>query len=274
MSNKYPKRLLEAESRGDIEFTANDYAEPGYSSPKRKPILFANWNGRGKSEWKAVPGKFDFRGKPQTRLVYDDMTMPNLAQWAEEHDFEIEWSDEWITCNSCYLAVRTQADSYSWRQYYWLNDGEIICGDCVKSQYAEEYLESLENNPSHACTFDIDFEAYGYIQVNDHSFEHGMYGGQNADPKTIAKTLRMVGVTRFLFDIPRVGQFDIDFDLYVHNSQIGNVPQLTDSNTSLPYDIANELSKVLRGEHSDYYTVTTKQLTQEEFISGNWKEEA
>ena len=62
------------------------------------------------------------------------------------------FSDEYSVCEHCNKAFRTSPDSYSWTQNYWLGDGFIICEDCVKEDYAEEYLESLQNNPHTANT--------------------------------------------------------------------------------------------------------------------------
>lgn len=87
----------------DIQWAA-DYAEPGYSAPERG-ILFADWN----------PHTFDNPTKAER-------TMPRIAALAEHYRYEIEWSDEWTTCDNCYRAIRTQPDCYSWQPSYWFDE--------------------------------------------------------------------------------------------------------------------------------------------------------
>ena len=74
------------------------------------------------------------------------------------------FSDEYSVCEHCNKAFRTSPDSYSWVANYWIGDGFIICEDCVKEDYAEEYLESLQNNPHTANTIlsDVEMENAGY----------------------------------------------------------------------------------------------------------------
>jgi hypothetical protein len=64
----------------------------------------------------------------------------------------------------------------------------------------------------------IDPEKYGYVKLEGY-FENGLYGGQKANPAVIAKSLNDIGITRFVFKITYVGQFDMKFVCYVHESQ-------------------------------------------------------
>ena len=103
---------LERDARAEIDNMgfAAEYAEPGYTQPKRG-VLMANWN--------VLP-----RG---------------LDTILERAGYAIEWSDEWSTCESCNRAVRTQPDSYFWEPAYKLvNDSELLCTEC----YADEHGDS------------------------------------------------------------------------------------------------------------------------------------
>ena len=189
---------------GAIEFYANEYAEPGYTAGARG-ILFANWNDRDHYD-------------PVTKTrVTDDTTMSRLSKLAERAGYEIEWSDEWTTC-SCGKAVRTSPDSYGWTRSFAEYDGEISCVKCVTAD-PTDYLESLEGNSDAAETMDIALGDYGYVKVNDESYQHGWHPGQNDSPAVIAKSLRTRGISRFLFRIDGVGQFDVNFSVYVHDDE-------------------------------------------------------
>jgi hypothetical protein len=161
---------------------SNEYAEPGYSDPK-KGILFANWN--------------KFSGDV-TRLL-------------ENYGYEIEWSDEWSTCQECGKAIRMSPDSYGWQpSYFIMNDCELFCTACCPM---EEYLESLEDNPRTALNDHIDPADYGYEKLEG-DFENGFHPGQNDNTKEIYKRLHDQGHKRLLFNIDGVGQFDISFSIW------------------------------------------------------------
>lgn len=140
-----------------------------------------------------------------------------LGDWLEEEsDYESGfWSDEWTACIECDGLVRIQPDSYSWRLYGKNTDCGTVCGDCLKKDIPA-YLEELEGQSSKGITIEIDPAQHGYVKVNDSQFENGWHPGQNDDPGTMSKTLRLNGVHRFLWDISGVGQFDVRFDLYLH----------------------------------------------------------
>lgn len=170
--------------------------EPGYQSSKAvadpeafKGYLTANWNHIDKE----------------------------LGDWLEESDaYESGfWSDEWIDCIECGGLVRITGDSYSWRMYGKSTEDGTVCGDCLKKDIPA-YLEELEGQSRTGITIDIDPAQHGYVKVNTSSFENGWHPGQTDDPKAMSKTLMLNGIHRFLWDISGVGQFDVSFDLYIH----------------------------------------------------------
>jgi len=178
------------------------YAEPGYSDPESGVIAFGNWN----------PDSWD-RPIPKEHQV-----MPRMSEILEKLGAAIEWSDEWKTCYACEKAVRTSPDSYSWRRSYWQEeDGTILCEECVQEN-PEGMLESLEGNDNSCLTFNLDLGANGY-RLLESDFENGVYGGQSADPREIGKSLRKLGVYRYLFVLDSSGQFDIDFSVWVHEDE-------------------------------------------------------
>lgn len=183
------------------------YAEPGYSHDGI--IATANWN--DKSEYK--DGKFEVR----------DNTMPRVAALLERLGVELEWSDEWMECSDCNGLVRTSPNCYGWKRFYWEDNCEVICGNCVK-KHPEEYLESLENNPKACMTFEVDMEAAGYKKAQG-DFQSGMHRGMDADPKLVAKKLRSMGIERFIFELEEASQFYIEFGVWIHESEFGKFEQ-------------------------------------------------
>lgn len=190
MSNLTQGKIKAIVGEKDIILYGDGYAEPGYKDPESGLIALANWN------------NFEREG----------MLLEKLG-------VETEWEDEWTYCHNCEKLVRTQPDSYCWRPYYYMFDyGDILCGDCILED-PEEYLTRLEGDPRKAITFDgIDLEEYGYKLLYE-NLENGFHGGQDDDPNVIAESLAKAGVDRFVFTIDYTGQFDIQFSVYVHESQ-------------------------------------------------------
>lgn len=165
------------------------YAEPGYEG---KLIATGNWN--------------DVKG---------DTTISRLAKLLERMGFELEWSDEWTTCDECNLLVRTQPSGYEWQPSYVINDGGVVCHNCLDPA---EHLTNLEGNEKKVNQIeDINPADYGYVKLED--YEHGWHPGQHDDPKRIAKWLREKGLSRFIFNMDSVGQFDQHFSAWVHESE-------------------------------------------------------
>ena len=169
---------------------ATAYAEPGYSEPN-KGIIFDNWN--------YIPSK--------------------LQDFLESIGFELEWSDEWSTCSDCGKALRTQPDSYAWQPHYvTLNDCEEICLDCLDPF---DHFGQCVNNPDRSWQLPIErLTEQEFKLVNDTPFESGHHGGQDDNPSTILKRLRLDqlkadGPTMdHVFHICEHSQFYIRFNVY------------------------------------------------------------
>ena len=210
---------------------AEKYAEPGYSDPESGVIAFGNWNTITKYEEK----KF---------IVIDD-TSDKLASLFEALGVEIEWSDEWDVCCDCGGAVCTQQDSYGRKHsFYRFGDEDLTCETCIKESYLSDYLEELEGDERHAITFDVDPEDHGY-KLWDQEFENGFHPGQSDEPPKIAGHLRSLGIDRFVFRIDGVGQFDISFSVYIHESQTDKLVEV-DKLDSEGVDQAAVMEKALR----------------------------
>ena len=125
------------------------------------------------------------------------------------------FSDEYSVCEHCNKAFRTSPDSYSWVANYWVGDGFILCEDCVRKDYSDEYLESLENNPNTANTIlsDDEIEKAGYKKVVA-DCENGWYGRRDNPEKMLEREKQNNKDGRYLFSISGKGQFHTDFDMW------------------------------------------------------------
>jgi hypothetical protein len=222
------------------------YTEPGYSLDGEKElILFGDWNIKYKE-------KYGFTDDDWDRL---------------EELVEFEWCDAWAVCSECRKAVRTQPNGWGWRPSFWVGNAEIICAACTLGSESriEEYLEMLEDNPEHAMTLAIDLSKHGYVCVLE-DMEHGFHHGQNQSPDVIAKSLRSMRITRFIFTLDSTSQWTQMFSVWVHTEELDRITG--DIKTNLPYDIATEMARVLQGQHSDYIGVKSYIMSQEDFING------
>jgi len=187
----------------EIQLHFDGYAD-GSSAGESGIIATGNWN---------TITKYDEKVK---RCV-DVCNLPKrVGDIFEKMGIEIEWSDEWSTCGNCYKLIRTSPDSYSWQPDFWLGDGEITCGDCVKED-PSGYIEYLDGNDETCMSIDVDLEEHGYSKLNEDSFESGWFPGQNDDPKQVAKELREKGVDHFIFVKDENSQFYSKWSVWVLN---------------------------------------------------------
>lgn len=248
------------------------YAEPGYDSADDTVVVTGDWN--RVSRYDAAENKF-----------HDvDVIMPRLAKALERAGAELEWEDEWAECGECNRLVRTSGNSYGWTPSYAIDECTITCHACL-TQDPEAHLASLENNPRTANTIDsIDPAAHGYVKLDD--YERGLYGGQSADPREVAKALRKRGVTRFLFQIDSVGQFDMDFSAWVHETEQSKLTDPIPASETSGSDPARMAEQALRQASAlmselpdgagikyakidcDTGTVEARIVSPEEFVNG------
>jgi hypothetical protein len=254
----------------NITLYASGYAEPGYSDPDCGLIAVGDWN--DVSRYNLQTRKFD----------HLDNTPGRVAKLLEKLGAELEWEDAWTSCADCGKLVRTQPDSYSWQRAYSECDDGVYCLDCIDPV---EHLEALEGNAQSCNTVDT-------INPADHGYEclqadlqHGLYGGQNADPNVVGKNLEKLGVRRFLFNLDSSGQFDIRFSVWVHKSEWKKVRKALKGKSleSRGDDPAENLRKALQtvpvglpaGPGVQYTqidlgtgTATTRLVSPEKFVNG------
>jgi hypothetical protein len=189
----------------------SEYSEPGYDDPESGVIALGDWNN----------ASIQRRKKHCSRTmewVDADNTMERLAKVLEHWGVELEWHDEWTSCQECGGLVRTSPGGYSWQPDYMIfNDCELICHECIDPVDA---LTHLEGNERSCLTIEkIKPEDHGYIKLNDDSYESGFHPGQNDSPEKIAKELRKKGCSRFLFSLDSNSQFTTQFSVWIHEDE-------------------------------------------------------
>lgn len=185
------KKLVDKlQDDGHIDFMAFDYAEPGYSLGEgRSTILFGDWNG------------VDHR-------VRDIL----------ERRYELEWSDEWQTCDHCQGAVRTSPTSYDWQQHFVILSHDVVCLKCLSKElsWQVEYLEYIKN-AAKSCSLLTDDQMVnlGWSLYNQDSFQTGFHTGMNDDPAKILREVREKHPNYdFVFGSLDKSQFYVEYKLW------------------------------------------------------------
>lgn len=206
-STKNEKALRRIE---EVTLWDKGYVEPGYPpyppDTEHKIIATGDWN------------SISHYDKTTGHRVEDDVTLPRISELFDSLGIPCEWDDEWCACSQCARLFRTQPDCYGWKKSYYDFDGDLVCNECVDP---ELMLKDLEGKPHVALTMDtIDPMDYGYTEVNEESYTNGWYGGQNDSPDAIAEAIEEMNISRYLFKLGGVGQFDVTFSVFVHDSEV------------------------------------------------------
>lgn len=245
-----------------IELHHSGYSEPGYDGDF---IALGDWN--------------DERDYVNGELVVRDDTITRLAEILKRMGYELGWNDEWLICEDCQGLFRSSPDCYGWRMYGVYSDLGIICADCICAN-PTEFLEDLEGKCICAVTWAIDLDEHGYVKANDESYENGLYGGQDDDPHALSRTMENLGIGRYLFEIPSVGQFDVNFNLWVHESEahlLRGEPTgkaKIDPATAMQMALKDAQSQSVEGDGIRYVqcnadgTADVRMVSKEEFIEG------
>lgn len=191
---------------------ASHYSEPGYTGGE--PIVFANWNSQ-----RAYLPDVDRLHPRNLRVAPDgieDILMERAGRVLEKLGVALEWNDEWVTCDYCDGAIRTQPDSYAWLPSYVVFDEcEIYCRHCLvecSGGMTEEYLEQyLLNNSNHADLFGFDFAAHGFTE--DSSYRIRTWEADRSLVETIVARFDR-DTTDFALGITRDGSFALNLTVW------------------------------------------------------------
>ena len=171
-----------------------EYCEPGYSTEKPDGVLFGDWNPLYKPEYEGFLNSL------------------------EDH-FELDWSDEYTSCEECGKYFRTTGNCYQWTMYGIIREGFCVCGDCIKEN-PEQYLKHLINNPKDCCKDFIDLESMGWKNLNG-TFANGFFEHMHDDPKGIMKEYqKKYPDMDIVFGKLEASQFYIEWQVYGKEKEI------------------------------------------------------
>ena len=212
-------RLIEYCDRHNLCVDIYDgVAEPGYDD---KIMIAANWN----------PDNMKRIGKFIERYF--------------EGEVLTEWSDEWIRCEDCSKAVRTQPNCYGWLPYYVMGDGWIMCGDCAKESVEDCLAEFIDNDNKAIMDWMMESaEKAGFVCALDDPwfgemkckrFQTGWHEHQNDTPQKALEELYLLcdedvekgkeffeDKYEYLFAITGKGQFDMDWTVLIREREVNH----------------------------------------------------
>jgi hypothetical protein len=150
------------------------YSEPGYTDPESGVIATGHWNNH--TRWDEAT---------QTFATTDD-TPGRVSKLLEKAGVELEWGDEWTSCEDCGGLFRTSPDRHSWHMAGVIEGGACVCHNCIDPV---EHLEGLEGKGRYVETV-VDPAEHGYAQLE--------IGFPTCAAKDQAEELRKQGFTRFI----------------------------------------------------------------------------
>lgn len=132
--------------------------------------------------------------RPQSRPLY------KVPDGLHELEDWVDWgfSDEYNTCGNCGRSFRTSHSSYFDIPAYAILDDKMLCNECVRDEFENEYIESVTNNPKTALKLTIIDEKrlieLGWKEPNwenrDEEYKNGLHEGMDDDPTDIYNTLK------------------------------------------------------------------------------------
>lgn len=191
---------------------AAGYCEPDY--PNCGIVVLGDWN--DKTKWDSELK----RSVSLTNTKADTVPGRLYAALKRIPGVECDWHDEYVTCDECYKAFRSSADSYSWTFYgAWNGDG-YTCASCIKDD-PTPFIDQYVNDSDKAITWADEnlMEKNGWVKVeNDNSYSgdyHNGWYGREDNPASIMADLHDLGHEDVVFLIEGTGQFEISFAPYV-----------------------------------------------------------
>lgn len=183
LANEVIDRILESGDSGV-------YSEVGDSDQDYKGAIVADW-WNYPTEWKHL---------------------------LDSSGYAMYFPDEVIICGQG-KVWETNPTHYGWEPKFMVSiGGEIITTDDAPSLWIEEciltdHMQEMVALPSFITQDEIESE--GFVKFNkEQPFENGWHTGQDDDPKKITQKL-LEDYSEVLFQIDRVGQFDVQFDVWV-----------------------------------------------------------
>lgn len=137
---------------------------------------------------------------------------PRIEDLLRQKGYETYFSDSLASCDNCYKFCNLY---YGDQELPVVINDELFCPNCVRSDFQDEYVELLINDPSIANHLlnDKILESYGF-KLFKNDLASGLHPGQNDDPKKIFNAIKDK-FNQIIFSIDNVGQFDVHFSIWI-----------------------------------------------------------
>jgi len=185
--------------------------------------------------------------------------------WETHGDFGFD--DEYDFCAKCHKIIKTSPDGYCWTPDYIESEDGYVHVDCCD---VDDVLAAYKNR-NKALPIQIQKRS-DLVELSDIEYSNGFFEGQDDDPKIIIKAMKKAGIDCWFNVEP--SQFYVDFTVLVkpEDEQVAR-RLLSNLSAYQGYSTSEEMSKALRGEHSDFIQSKTYLVSQQDFIDGNLPKE-
>ena len=238
----------------------DDYAEPGHTLEEdKKGVLLGNWN---------------------------DLDQTELDEL--EADWELEWCDEWTSCEICRKLVRTSSDGWGWQpSHVFAFDVGTVCSPCLLADSAllEQYLDQVVKTLPAILLMDLPLEEHDFCLVCS-DLDTGIHeGNTNTDFVALSTLMKQeYPENKFIIKLDCTEQFESSYSLWTQGVAVA--AEFTDqarASTSRKGEFAANLKNLLQRvpvqaredgkitiNHIDVNAnnITTEHLSTEEFIAG------
>jgi hypothetical protein len=142
---------------------------------------------------------------------YNDM----IIDFLDNNRVDYYYDDSCTSCSNCNCFINLY--NYHFSEAEVLNDCEIVCNDCIKKDYKQEYLYERVNKPKKAIRQYIishdDMVQYGYDKL-DKDYNTGLYEWSNDNPQDIYDSLKN-DYSYIVFMITDSNPFNVEYVVYV-----------------------------------------------------------
>lgn len=145
-----------------------------------------------------------------------DLWFYKIVDVLTDYGYNWGYKDEYTSCCGCGVVIGIYPSNA--RYEYWVNDGEILCSDCVRENVLEDYIEHLTNNCHSANNLltDRELRDFGFKPTGDR-YQTGLHEGMNDDPEGVYEKLK----DRYdvLFNIKENSPFHTEWEVYIKEKE-------------------------------------------------------
>lgn len=157
--------------------------------------------------------------KEKLKDKIDEHDIRNYDDFWIDYAMDDKWGyyDEYYVCSCCNKVYPRYNSCCVYPRWIDYKGGYEYCEDCVKQEYAEEYIDDLVNDYERINTIlsSIELEEYGFKKVNDEEYRNGLYGWNDSPKAILEKYQKEDDMADYLFSgVKEYNPFEIAFDLY------------------------------------------------------------